>query len=73
MHMQAYKNMQLLISKLPTVPGTEQEQLDRIRQLQETNEQLRQELEAEQVVAEEKLTQVHALYALLAQHELASR
>jgi hypothetical protein len=68
--MTAFSNVQLLISKLPAAPSSEKEQLDRIRELQVTNQQLQEEVAEQQQLAEAKLQHAQEIYALLAQHEM---
>lgn len=68
--MQVFNNMQQLISKLPSAPGSE-EHYDRIRALQMSNQELLEKLSLQQGIAESKLEDVGDMYALLAQHELA--
>ena len=62
-----------LIAKLPSSPGPQSEQLMRIAELQKLDAELQGEVEKEHEAAEEKLRQVHALYAVLAQEKISQR
>ena len=62
-----------LIAKLPTSPGPQAEQLMRIAELQRLDAELQGQVEKEHEAAEEKLRQVHALYAVLAQEKIRQR
>lgn len=69
--MQAFSNMQQLIDKLPAQQGSEEEQHQRISELQLRNQELMKELAKQQQAAEAKLQHAQDVYALFAQHELA--
>ena len=49
-HLQVFQNVSLMISKLPSAPSTEAEQIARIAELQQASESLRDELKVEQQV-----------------------
>lgn len=71
--LQVFKNIDSLVAKLPDQQGSEQEQIDRIVELQRLNDDLRLELQKEKEIAEVKLRQAQDMYAVLAQNELKQR